>query len=154
MSAELPLLSDPGSSIEAEAVIAAMVTHTGFGREILLGRDGSYAEIVWARHELTWLLREYARLSISKLGRVMGGRDGKTVLSSIRRVTQRAASEHSYREQIWSLAAFVVAHARDRQPTRSRDAVIQMLRAVLASELLSDAEARSAARLILEAGHD
>ncbi|EGJ20091.1 chromosomal replication initiator DnaA domain-containing protein [Cereibacter sphaeroides WS8N] len=149
MSPDLPILSEPGASLDPEAVITAMVARTGFGRETLLSRDGSYAEIVWARHELTWLLREYARISLSKLGHLMGGRDGKTILNSLRRVTQRAAADTGYREQLWSLAAFVVAHAREGQPARSRDVVILMLRAVLASELLTDAEAREAARSIL-----
>lgn len=153
MTAELPILNDPAARLEPEAVIGAMMMRTGFGREALLSREGSYHEIVWARHELTWLLREYVRLSLARIGHVMGGRDAKTVQHSLRRVAQRAAADPGYRQHVWALAAFVAAHGGAQQPAGNRDVVLLMLRAVLSSDLLSDAEARAAATAILEDRH-
>lgn len=154
MTAELPILNDPAARLEPSAVINAMMVRTGFGRAALLSREGSYHEIVWARHELTWLLREYVRLSLARIGHVMGGRDAKTIQHSLRRVAQRAAADPGYRQHVWALAAFVAAHSGgDQQPAGNRDVVLLMLRAVLSSDLLSDAEARQAAVAILEDRH-
>lgn len=122
--------------------------------------------IVWVRHQLAFMLRELTDLSLSNIGTLLGGRDAKTVLNSMSRVTDRMASEPDYAAEITRLRAFVEAYdtkprgadaigrARQLMSTTRRiqspeiDALaltLLMVASILGSNELSDAEARLAA---------
>ncbi|SNS87276.1 dnaA protein helix-turn-helix [[Luteovulum] sphaeroides subsp. megalophilum] len=143
MTGELPILPQ-GSWVDPDAIVAAVVSQSGIGREVLLSRSGTYHQVVWPRHELTWLLHEYAGLSRNAIGRLMDGRDPTTVRNSLRKVTQRAAECPDYRAHLAALARAALA-APVKAPSSAGDLPVILLRSVLTSPTLSDAEARAGA---------
>ena len=63
--------------------------------------------LVWPRHEISAMLREYTTLSWAAMGAAIGGRDHTTTLNSYNRVSARIAQDAGYADQIGRLKAFV-----------------------------------------------
>ncbi|MBO4168900.1 helix-turn-helix domain-containing protein [Cereibacter azotoformans] len=149
MITDLPILP-AGHRLQAEAILAAVISKTGIGRETLLSRSGTYHQVIWPRHELTWLLHEYAGLSRNAIGRLMDGRDPTTIRNSLRKVTQRASECPDYRAHLVELAQAAISGPASSAGAGGEDLPITLIRGVLASPTLSDADARAAATAIME----
>lgn len=127
-------------------------------------------ETTAVRHELMCMLREFTQLSAQKIGVLVGGRDHKSVLHAIGRVSARAVLDPSYGDHVEQLRRFVLAYdeapaghdaleraRRCMSPDSPLDRAevsalgISLLAAVsiLGSRELTDAEARLAALTVL-----
>lgn len=97
------------------------------------------------RHEAAWLLRHLTVASMAQIGDLLGGRSHATIDEGIDRVTLRAINEPAYRERLDDLQkAIISAPASDGGSVRVTAAM-----GVLADRMLSDADARQAALILL-----
>ena len=54
-------------------------------------------EVVLVRHIVMYLCKKYTKLSISQIGRSIGGRDHSTVIHACNTIERRLASEKNFR---------------------------------------------------------
>lgn len=120
--------------------------------------DGRWPAVLWARHETAYGLRQATPLSLPQIGRLLGGRDHSTMRNSLHRVGQRMAEEPIYRAHIASLISALKAE-RPPEPAPRRPSaldaqaplILQIVRAILGDDQLTDTEARRAARSVIDA---
>lgn len=93
--------------IPAHLIIQAVCEFHGVQLADLTGA-GRAPQICWPRHELIYMLRGNAGLSLIEVGRLVGGRDGKTVQNSLSQVTRRVAEDRDYRDHVQRLNRFVL----------------------------------------------
>lgn len=166
-----------GRWLKPEAVVDAYLRLRGAGREDLLEGYGKTGSVSRARGELMWLLRELTHLSYAAIGKVMGGRDATTVQHAIGVVQARMLDQPDYAAQMKQVEAYVRDYAKEPPPARDDAARVLARRvllddqtatsgsasaalavcmlsvaAVLRSPDLTDAEARIAARTLIENG--
>lgn len=101
-------------------------------------RGQSRARIfAWPRQEACWLMRQRTSLSLPAIGRVLGGRDHTTVLSSVHAVDRRSGSDRVYRRELESLMQLYERMQPVVLPARKQDTVTDR-----ATRLLSSVETR------------
>lgn len=165
MSVGNPCL-DPG------LVVGAFVKLRGISSSELLEGVSKVRVITGPRHELMWLLRDLTALTLTAIGRLMGGRDVATVKAGIEGIVARMAADPDYRAQMEKARAFCLAWTAqeavaaedaatiiarrlmlDDEPQRADIAALAMamlsVGAVLRSPDLTDAEARLAALTLI-----
>ena len=76
----------------------------GVSREEVVG-PGRAGSVVEARHLAIYLTRELTDLSLPQIGRLFGGRDHSTVLSSLRRTQSRIATDPALKTRLEELRA-------------------------------------------------
>lgn len=150
--------------IPAHLIIQAVCEFHGVQLADLTGA-GRAPQICWPRHELVYMLRGNAGLSLSEVGRLVGDRDAKTVQNSLNQVTRRIGEDLDYRAHVQRLNQFVLAFedrpsgatAIDRARRvisapaapleHAQGCAIALLAAasILSSPALTDGEARRAA---------
>jgi len=81
----------------------------GVSRDEIVGPARS-ASVVEARHAAIYLTRELTDLSLPQIGRLFGGRDHSTVLSSLRRTQTRIASDSSLKTRLEELRTTLNRH--------------------------------------------
>ncbi len=111
------------------------------------------------RHELMWLLQRLTHLGLTQIGAVVGGLDLTTVRAGIVAVSDRMATDQGLRKWLLETEADCLAESGS-QLIKARQAVVAddsgskelsmavtilCVASVLASQQLSDAEARHAA---------
>lgn len=92
--------------MDASAIIKAVCAFHKLTPKALLERT-QVPQIVWPRHELTYLLRQNTNLGWVLIGRAVGGRDQSTVKNAIEQVTARIISDEDYANHIGNLQKFV-----------------------------------------------
>lgn len=102
--------------------------------------------IQWVRHQLIFLLREMTDLSLAQIGVLVGGRDAKTVVNAIQRVTNRISSDAEFASDCERLKAFVLSY--DPQP-RGAAAVGRARRLLSAAALVESREVNELAMTLL-----
>lgn len=126
-------------------VLARFVACTGAPFRELQG-SAQTSEITRRRHELMFMLRNLTTASLSQIGELLGGKDPKTVDYGIDRVAVRAANEPVYRQALSDLKN-AIAFPVERSGAQALR--VTMALAVLTDPELCDADARTAARVIL-----
>ena len=176
MSGEMRIMRAENPCFDPGLVVAAYCRLRGVNRTELLEGESRVRSVTLPRHELMWLLRELTTLSLTAIGRLMGGRDVATVKAGIDGIADRAAADAGYRDQLAQARAYVMTFAsQDAAAPEDAGAVISRrlllagpaqradveavaitmlaIGAMLRSEELTDAEARRAAlTLIRNAG--
>jgi chromosomal replication initiator protein len=74
----------------------------GVSNEEIVGPSRA-ASVIEARHVAVFLTRDLTDLSLPQIGRIFGGRDHSTVLSSLRRTESRIASDPSLKRKVEEL---------------------------------------------------
>lgn len=92
--------------MDAAAILKAVCAFYKLTPKALLERT-QVPQIVWPRHELTYLMRQNTNLGWVLIGRAMGGRDQSTVKNAIDQVTARIIADDDYAEHIGNLQRFV-----------------------------------------------
>ncbi len=92
--------------IPANLIVQAVCAYHGIAFADLTGA-GRAPQICWPRHELIYMLRGNAGLSLNEIGRLVE-RDGKTVQNSLNQVTSRLADDPEYRDRVQRLNRFVL----------------------------------------------
>jgi hypothetical protein len=159
---------------EPGIVVEAFLRLRGLSATELLDGESKVQSLSQPRHCLMWLLRDLTHLSYSGIGRVIGGRDVKTVTHGIGKVADRIASDPEFRAQVLQTRAYILQYGVD-DPHPTNDAATVLARrvlldddsdadlkslavcmasvgAILRSGDLTDAEARSAAITIIRNG--
>jgi chromosomal replication initiator protein len=89
-----------------ELIQAEVANSFQVSRESIVGRDRSTAAVS-ARQAAIYLTRELTDLSLPQIGRIFGGRDHSTVLSSIRRLEARLETDPALRARLEELRAAI-----------------------------------------------
>lgn len=156
------------ASLLPEGVIAAFVQLRGVCRRELMDSTLKTAPVVWARHDLTWCLRDLTNLSLVAIGQAMDGRDPTTVANSLEQVERRIDADPAYRASLIELRRLVEGYdptlgpvglarsaiasgARQSDLTRALAFALVAVAALMRSDEITDAEARQAAISILGA---
>jgi chromosomal replication initiator protein len=87
-----------------EAVIKAVADYFDLPPEVLSGQ-GRPREVAEARHIAMYLLREEARLRITDIGRLLGGRDHSTVIHGLRKIDASLPTNPQLASQIAEIRA-------------------------------------------------
>ena len=96
-------------------ITAAVAEIRGVALEDILS-DRRSQRLVRPRHEAMYFAKALTPASLPAIGRRMGGRDHTTVLSGIRRVEDRIASEAGYGDEIEAMGAAI----RQKLPATGR----------------------------------
>jgi len=75
-----------------DKIFAAIFQKYNISKEDIVGKKRT-KEIVLARHLAAYLIREITEISLPNIGKTIGGRDHTTVLSSIKVIERRMASD-------------------------------------------------------------
>lgn len=101
------------------------------------------------RHELMYLMRQLTVLSLSDIGRHLGGRDMATVHEGIAKVADRMATDREYRDHIRDMRDGVVRATVFTEADPANKVGVRAALSILTSKDLTDAEARQAAAEVL-----
>lgn len=162
-----PVLSPIGAF---DIVVNAVSNLRGVTRAELIGYIRTMT-VSMARHEVCYLLRTYASLSLNQIAGLLGDRDHTTILHSVQRVEARLRTDPAYPARFAKLIAILEPALSDAQersllalmrraaehPERLSTGEIQTLGSALLGvtriigiKAISDAECRTACRFILE----
>lgn len=156
--------------IGPSTIIDGVSAFRGIGRKELLGPRQDRA-IAWPRHELVWAMRNLTDLSEAAIGRQIGDRDPTTIRNSLARIIGRRTESDEYRGETDRLLLYVQAHLNaaagpETVLARARRIIVHpgsatpddaaalalpllTLGGMLATDQLTDSEARLCARTIL-----
>jgi chromosomal replication initiator protein len=98
----IPSRARPAPKSDAETIQLRVAAAFELPREELLGHSRA-AKAVRARHVGIYLTRELTDLSLPQIGRLYGGRDHSTVLSSIRRIQDQLSSDRELEGRLHQL---------------------------------------------------
>lgn len=101
------------------------------------------------RHELMYLLRQLTVLSLSDIGRHLGGRDMATVHEGSAKVADRMATDLEYRDRLRETRDGIIRATQSAEAAPETTAGLVAL-SILQSPELNDAEARAAAAGVLK----
>ena len=144
----MTMMKDTGLAVvrkDPSVIIDAVVKFRQVGRRDLVEGRMKYPQIVWPRHELTYLLHEMTVLSLKAIADVLGGRDTKTVMNSLSQVTKRCAEDPSFLESFAKLTQFVRAY--QPEPVPHENAAMSLARRLL--DAGPDAQEKDVKRLAL-----
>lgn len=143
------LASPPVAYASAAAIIRTFAAIEGADIDGLRG-ESKTARITLQRHELMYVLRQVTVMSLSQIGRWLGGRDMATVAAGVAKIEQNMAQDAVYAERIQRL----VADIRLRAPTEGKGAaapwMLPAALSILRDKELTDGEARRVALGFLE----
>jgi chromosomal replication initiator protein len=88
--------------IDPSAIIDAVASQFGIGREKLLGRDRS-KEVVLPRQVAMYLIREETNASLPEIGNAIGGRDHTTIMYGIDKINDLMEQDDNLRRQIMAI---------------------------------------------------
>ena len=94
--------SGPAQKVDVGDIVTATAREFDVEPDALLARDRR-AEIAHARHVAMYVAREVAGLSLSEIGRRMGGRNHTTVLHAIQRVNDVLATDGAVQTAVENL---------------------------------------------------
>lgn len=153
-----------------EHFLRAIAQRHGLDQREVLDPHCRTTHVVWARHELRWLMRHaLPDLSLAQISRKLDGADHTTVMNSLARVDQRMERDPDYRTEMrtqlellnaWPAAAGVGPEAAEEAGGAGPEAEellpslrpdLAALKMILESRQLSDRNARRMALVTLDA---
>lgn len=129
-------------------IMAAFCHQNAVQLEDLTGPSQTHA-VTRLRHELMYLLRQLTVLSLSDIGRHLGGRDMATVHEGVAKIAARMATDREYRDRLRDMRDGLIRATLNTAQAPEATAGLVAL-SILESPFLSDAEARSAAAGVLQ----
>ncbi len=153
---------EPIAVLDPHAVLGAASEFFGLSRAQLAG--DLRGRISWPRHEAIYALRTLTMMSYNQIGKLMGGRDSKTIMNSCQRVTDRLLTDKQYGPAIASFIAYirswderlsgadVISTARQKMASPDAESIAIALitvASILTDHRLTDAEARLGALQIV-----
>lgn len=133
--------------LPADLVLTRFCTLTGTPLAELQG-PAITRDISRLRHEAMWLMRRMSTASLAGIGKLVGGKDPKSVEHGLDRICRRLQSDRDYGQRLASLSEAIAAPAAEPAP----DLHLVMATSILSDAQLSDGDARLAALTILRHG--
>ena len=93
--------------VNDEAILAAVSNHFGIPKDHLKGK-GRRKLTVQGRQVAIYLLRQETDLSLSAIGKILGGRDHSTVLHGYDRVASRIDVDETLRDDVLRIRAKIM----------------------------------------------
>lgn len=110
----VPLQEAPVQAVQPASVLEAVRTRLGVTPDDLAG-DNRTRDTTYARHVAIYLLRRDARLSVSEIGRMLGGRDHATIIGGYKRIAGELKTRPETREDIEIIRGIVARIEAEEQ---------------------------------------
>lgn len=130
-SSDLVLQSFGGS----DDIVDTFARHFGISTQDIIGNSRK-AELVDVRHQIAYILREYADMSFPAIGRLLGGRDHTTIMYAYNKFKDNLRHDEEFKERFKTLIKEAEA-IKDRKTHIEKDLIPNLVASIRRKQLES-----------------